>query len=86
MRQRAQELRKGINMSELTQQKFLDAEGLKYLWQKISLEDYPNNTTLLAVLEAINEEIEAINNRMSISHEYGWLNLNPNITSYLFEC
>lgn len=73
-------------MSELTQQKFLDAEGLKYLWKKISLEDYPNNATLLAVLEAINEEIEAINNKMSINHQYGWLYLDPNSTSYVFEC
>ncbi len=32
---------------------FLDYEGLKHLWSKISMEDYPNNATLIAVLNAI---------------------------------
>lgn len=36
-------------------QKFLDAEGIKYLWSKISMEDYPNNETLIAILKAIDE-------------------------------
>ena len=35
--------------------KFLDAEGVKYLWSKVSLEDYPNNETLIAVLNAIDQ-------------------------------
>ena len=35
--------------------KYLDAEGLQYLWSKISLEDYPNNETLIAILNAIDE-------------------------------
>ena len=35
--------------------KFLDAEGIKYLWSKISMEDYPNNETLIAVLNAIDQ-------------------------------
>ena len=35
--------------------KFLDAEGIKYLWSKISLADYPNNETLMAVISAIDE-------------------------------
>ena len=35
------------------EQKFLDKEGIKYLWSQISLEDYPNNETLVAVLNAI---------------------------------
>ena len=35
------------------EKKFLDQEGLKYLWSKISMEDYPNNETLVAVLNAI---------------------------------
>ena len=33
--------------------KVLTKEGLQHLWQKISLEDYPNNETLIAVLNAI---------------------------------
>lgn len=35
--------------------KFLDIEGIKYLWKKLSLQDYPNNKTLIAVIEAIDE-------------------------------
>lgn len=35
--------------------KFLDAAGIKYLWSKISMEDYPNNETLIAVLNAIDQ-------------------------------
>ena len=33
--------------------KFLDEKGVQYLWSKVSLEDYPNNETLIAVLNAI---------------------------------
>lgn len=35
--------------------KFLDAEGVKYLWSKINMQDYPNNETLMNVIEAIDE-------------------------------
>ena len=35
--------------------KYLDQEGVKYLWSKISMEDYPNNETLMAVISAIDE-------------------------------
>lgn len=35
--------------------KFLDEQGLQHLWSKISMEDYPNNETLIAVLNAIDE-------------------------------
>lgn len=38
-------------MSE--QIKFLDANGLRILWDKISMRDYPNNATLTAVINAI---------------------------------
>lgn len=34
---------------------FIDENGVKYLWSKIQLEDYPNNETLIAVLKAIDE-------------------------------
>lgn len=37
------------------QKKFLDAEGVKYLWSKINMNDYPNNETLMGVIEAIDE-------------------------------
>ena len=32
---------------------YLDAEGIKYLWSKVSMEDYPNNETLMAIIQAI---------------------------------
>lgn len=32
---------------------FLDEAGVAFLWSKISLQDYPNNETLIAVLNAI---------------------------------
>ena len=35
--------------------KFLDEQGLSYLWKKLSLQDYPNNDTLVAVINAIDE-------------------------------
>lgn len=38
-----------------TQQKFLDAKGVEYLWSKLSMQDYPNNETLIAVINAIDE-------------------------------
>ena len=38
-------------MSE--QKKFLDADGVRILWDKISMQDYPNNATLMGVINAI---------------------------------
>ena len=35
--------------------KFLDEKGVQYLWSKISMADYPNNETLMAVISAIDE-------------------------------
>ena len=35
--------------------KFIDINGVKTLWQQISLGDYPNNETLIAVISAIDE-------------------------------
>lgn len=34
---------------------FLNAEGVKYLWSKINMQDYPNNETLMAVINAIDK-------------------------------
>ena len=31
----------------------LDKDGLTYLWSKINMQDYPNNETLIAILNAI---------------------------------
>lgn len=35
--------------------KYLDSNGLTHLWSKISMEDYPNNETLMAVINAIDQ-------------------------------
>lgn len=35
--------------------KFLDAEGVRYLWSKINMNDYPNNEVLMAVINAIDQ-------------------------------
>lgn len=35
--------------------KFIDRNGLKVLWNQISLKDYPNNETLMAVIDSIDE-------------------------------
>ena len=35
--------------------KYLDAIGVMHLWSKLSMEDYPNNETLIAVLNAIDQ-------------------------------
>ena len=34
---------------------FLDANGVSYLYRRLSLQDYPNNETLIAILNAIDE-------------------------------
>ena len=51
--------------------KFLDLEGVKHLYTQLSLEDYPNNETLITVLDAIDEtkadrsEVEALYNKLN---------------------
>lgn len=35
--------------------KFLDQDGVAFLWSKLSMQDYPNNDVLMAVIEAIDE-------------------------------
>ena len=35
--------------------KFIDRDGLKVLWNQVNLKDYPNNETLMAVIDAIDE-------------------------------
>lgn len=35
------------------EKKFLDASGVAYLWSQLSLQDYPNNEVLAAVINAI---------------------------------
>ena len=35
--------------------KYLDQEGVQHLWKQLSMEDYPNNETLIAVINAIDK-------------------------------
>lgn len=35
--------------------KFLDYEGVQYLWSKVNMNDYPNNAILMEVINAIDE-------------------------------
>lgn len=35
--------------------KVLDSKGVEYLWSKLSMQDYPNNETLISVINAIDE-------------------------------
>lgn len=39
----------------MSEQKFLNQEGVQYLWSQLSMEDYPNNETLITVINAIDE-------------------------------
>lgn len=39
----------------MADKKFLDQNGVQYLWSKLSMQDYPNNETLIAILNAIDE-------------------------------
>ena len=48
--------------------KFLDQDGLIFLWSQISMADYPNNETLIAVINAIDEQ-KANKNEIPIMDE-----------------
>lgn len=39
----------------MAQKKFLDATGIEYLWRRLSLQDYPNNDVLVAVINALDD-------------------------------
>lgn len=45
-------------------EKYLNYNGVKHLWNKISMEDYPNNDTLITVIDAINDSIESVNDKV----------------------
>ena len=64
------------------QKKFLDAEGVKYLWSKINMQDYPNNETLMDVIEAI-DETKA--DKTDVEALYKKLNLNTLLGFYCVE-
>lgn len=37
------------------EQKFLDSEGVKHLWSKVNMQDYPNNEVLVGIINAIDD-------------------------------
>lgn len=42
----------------MEQKKYLDANGVGYLYKKLSLEDYPNNETLATVIDAMQSTLD----------------------------
>ena len=53
------------------QKKFLDQKGVEHLWSKINMQDYPNNETLMTVINAIDETKADKENVAFISEEDG---------------
>ena len=42
-------------MNNVQEKKFLDEAGVRHLWSKINMNDYPNNKLLMSVISAIDE-------------------------------
>ena len=42
----------------VSQKKYLDENGVQYLYKKLSLDDYPNNETLGAVIDAMQSTLD----------------------------
>lgn len=52
----------------MEEKKFLDLDGVKTLWNQVNLNDYPNNETLIAVLNAIDATKADKNNVLTVSN------------------
>jgi hypothetical protein len=59
--------------------KYLDYEGVKYLWSKINMQDYPNNEILINVINAI-DETKANKSELVQSD---WNQNDPNALDYI---
>ena len=57
------------NQEKIIPQAFLDKKGVEFLWSQLSLEDYPNNETLIAVLDAVDRTKADKENVAFISEE-----------------
>lgn len=44
--------------------KYLDTDGVKYLWSKINMNDYPNNEMLISIINAIDDSIANVDARV----------------------
>ena len=60
--------------------KVLDAEGVKVLFDLLSLQDYPNNNVLMAVINAIdNTKLDKSSIFIGTRYEYKTANSNGSI-------
>lgn len=51
--------------------KYLDQAGVEYLWKKLSLEDYPNNEMLIAVINALDEsKVDVVEGKQLSTEDY----------------
>lgn len=50
----------------MEEKKFLDLDGVKTLWNQVNLNDYPNNETLIAILNAIDATKADKNNVLAV--------------------
>lgn len=58
-------------MDNIQEKKFLDEAGVRYLWSKINMNDYPNNELLMNVISAIDETKADKDNVTFVSEEDG---------------
>lgn len=67
-------------------QKYLDENGLKYLWSQLSLQDYPNNEALIAIINAIDEVKVSKADLLDLIYPIGsiYITLNSASPSILF--
>lgn len=62
-------------------QHFLDADGVKYLYSALSLQDYPNNDILSAILEAIDKTKVNKDDLLNSIYPIGSIYISVNINS-----
>ena len=55
----------------MANKKFLDFEGVRHLWSKINMQDYPNNDMLMNVIQAI-DDTKLDKDALTGSNEINW--------------
>ena len=76
----------------MANKKFLDFEGVRHLWSKINMQDYPNNDMLMNVIQAIDDtkadRDELLQNKEEItgqeSYELQFKLKLPSVTEYVY--
>lgn len=61
--------------------KFLDSNGVSYLWQQLSLQDYLNNETLVSVINAIDSIKVSKTDLIDLVYSVGAIYISVNSTS-----